>query len=59
VEEATAGAAYLERNAQLQIIATLLGNPEPLPEESAKEHAQNINKRSAVAFAYFESLCPD
>ena len=59
VEEATAGAVYLERNAQLQIIATLLGNPEPLPEASAKEHAQNMNKRAAVAFAYFESLFTD
>lgn len=59
VEEATAGAVYLERNAQLQIISTLLGNPEPLPEASAKEHAQNMNRRAAVAFAYFESLCPD
>jgi len=58
-EEATAGAVYLERNAQLQIISTLLGNPEPLPEASAKEHAQNMNRRAAVAFAYFESLCPD
>ena len=56
VEEATAGAVYLERNAHLQIVATLLGNPQPLPEESAAQHAANMNKRAAISFAYFESL---
>ncbi len=58
VEEATAGAVYLERNAYLQIIATLLGNAAPMPEQFLAEHAANMNKRAAVSFAYFESLCP-
>lgn len=58
VEEATAGAVYLERNAYLQIIATLLGNPAPMPERFLAEHAANMNKRADVSFAYFESLCP-
>ena len=56
VEEATAGAVYLERNAYLQIIATLLGNPAPMPEQFTAEHAANMNKRAPVSFAYFESL---
>lgn len=56
VEEATAGAVYLERNAYLQIIATLLGNPAPMPEQFTAEHAANMNKRASVSFAYFESL---
>jgi L-ribulose-5-phosphate 4-epimerase len=56
IEEATAGAVYLERNAYLQIIATILGNPEPMEERFAAEWATNMNKRSRVSFEYFESL---
>jgi len=56
VEEATAGAVYLERNAYLQMIATVLGNPTPMEEQFAAEWAANMNKRSPVSFAYFESL---
>jgi ribulose-5-phosphate 4-epimerase/fuculose-1-phosphate aldolase len=56
VEEATAGAVYLERNAYLQIIATLLGNAAPMPEQFTAEHASNMDKRAPVSFTYFESL---
>jgi ribulose-5-phosphate 4-epimerase/fuculose-1-phosphate aldolase len=58
VEEATAGAVYLERNAYLQLVATHLGNPAPMPDQFTAEHAANMNKRADVSFAYFESLCP-
>jgi len=56
VEEATAGAVYLERNAYLQLIATLLGNPASIPEPFIPELAANMNRRAPVSFAYFESL---
>jgi ribulose-5-phosphate 4-epimerase/fuculose-1-phosphate aldolase len=56
VEEATAGAVYLERNAYLQLIATLLGNPASIPESFIAELASNMNRRAPVSFAYFESL---
>ena len=56
VEEATAGAVYLERNAHLQLLATILGNPARIPEQFTAELAANMNKRAPVSFAYFESL---
>ncbi len=56
VEEATSGAVYLERNAHMQFIATLLGNPAPIPEQFITELATNMNRLAPVSFGYFSSL---
>lgn len=56
VQEATSGAVYLERNALMQLVATLLGNPAPIPEQFITELATNMNRLAPVSFAYFASL---
>jgi len=56
VQEATAGAVYLERNAYMQFVATLLGNAAPIPEQFIKELATNMNRLAPVSFNYFTSL---
>jgi ribulose-5-phosphate 4-epimerase/fuculose-1-phosphate aldolase len=56
VQEATSGAVYLERNAHMQLVATLLGNAAPIPEQFITELATNMNRLAPVSFAYFASL---
>ncbi len=56
VEEAVSNAVYLERAAQMHLIASLVGEARALPESFCELFAANMRRRAPHAFAYFESL---
>ncbi len=59
VEEATVNAIYLERSADAQILAGLIGgSPVPLAHEYCQGYQRIWSNRIGDAFAYFESLLP-
>jgi len=59
VEEAVSNAVYLERAAQMQLIASMIGEPESLPVNFCQIFAQNMRNRAPHAFEYLESLAKD
>lgn len=56
VEESVTNAVYLERAAQMQLIASLIGEPQTLPADFCQLFAGNMRRRAPHAFDYFESL---
>jgi L-ribulose-5-phosphate 4-epimerase len=60
VDHAVSNTVYLERNAIMQVIATIMtgGDPEPLDPEYVTRFAADWSKRASHAYEYFRSLVP-
>ncbi len=60
VDHAVSNTVYLERNAIMQVIATIMsgGDPEPLDSEYVARFASDWSKRASHAYEYFRSLVP-
>jgi ribulose-5-phosphate 4-epimerase/fuculose-1-phosphate aldolase len=60
VDHAVSNTVYLERNAIIQVIATIMsgGNPEALDPEYVARFAADWSKRASHAYEYFRSLVP-
>lgn len=59
VEEAVWNAVNLERAAQMQLIASVVGKPSGLPMDFCRVFGENVKKRAAQAFDYMGSLIED
>ena len=60
VDHAVSNTVYLERNAIMQVIATIMtgGDPQPLDPEYVTRFAADWSKRASHAYEYFRSLVP-
>ena len=61
VDHAVSNTIYLERNAIMQVIATIMNGgmqPEPLDPEYVERFAADWTKRASHAYEYFRSLVP-
>lgn len=58
VEQAAVNAIYLERTAQMQWIASCVGNPVSMPDRNIAIMAATNRGRAHHAFAYFANLLP-
>jgi L-fuculose-phosphate aldolase len=58
VDHSVSNTIYLERTAIMQVIATIVGNPEALPPEYVARFLPDWNRRASHAYEYFRSLVP-
>lgn len=58
VDHAVSNTVYLERTAIMQVIASIVGKPESLPEEYVKRFGADWGRRAPHAYEYFRSLVP-
>ncbi len=58
IDEAVSNAIYLERAAIIQVIATIVGDPAPLPDDYTARFGPDWAKRASHAYEYFRSLVP-
>jgi ribulose-5-phosphate 4-epimerase/fuculose-1-phosphate aldolase len=56
VEQSTVNTIYLERAAQMQWVASCVGQPVPMPDRDIEVMKETTKARSYHAFAYFTSL---
>ncbi len=58
IDHAVTNTIYLERAAIMQVIATIVGTPTPLPDGYAEEWLPDWTRRASHAYEYFKSLVP-
>ena len=58
VDHAVSNTIYLERTALMQVIATIVGQPEALPPEYVAKFLPDWDRRASHAYEYFRSLVP-
>ena len=49
---------YLERSAIIQVIASIVGTPTPLPDDYVARFGPDWSRRASHAYEYFRSLVP-
>jgi ribulose-5-phosphate 4-epimerase/fuculose-1-phosphate aldolase len=58
VDHSVSNTIYLERTAIMQVIATIVGKPEALPDEYVARFLPDWSRRASHAYEYFRSLVP-
>jgi L-ribulose-5-phosphate 4-epimerase len=58
VDHAVSNTIYLERTALMQVIASIVGDPEALDPAYVEEFGKDWNRRAPHAYEYFRSLVP-
>ena len=58
IDHAVTNTIYLERAAIMQVVATIVGTPTPMPDGYAEAWLPDWNRRASHAYEYFKSLVP-
>ncbi len=58
IDHAVTNTIYLERAAIMQVIASIVGTPTPLPDGYAEQWLPDWTRRASHAYEYFKSLVP-